>query len=98
MNVHLHALGIKDHILMQKRRCDHEMTKYLGGNAFFVSRGSEKVFVESKIADDLKGMTLGVYDRETDQLIGYGKKAAGQLPRFLFGQYPTHKCIGCCFS
>lgn len=128
MRVYLRALELDDYVLINKWRSDPEITKFLGGNVFFVSSERERLSIQNKILDDSKNIYLGICDNETDQLIGYtsinnidlrnskaewasifigdraylghgyGKEAAMLTLRFLFDQYPVHKCYGYCLE
>jgi RimJ/RimL family protein N-acetyltransferase len=128
MRVYLRALEIDDYLLINKWRNDPDVTKYLGGNVFFVSSERERKAIENKIFDDSKNIYLSICLLDTNQLIGYssinnldlrnrkaewggtfigdkeyigggyGKEASMLMLRFLFDQYPIHKCYGYCLE
>lgn len=128
MKVYLRALELDDYVLINKWRNDPLISKYLGGNVFFVSSERERQSVANKIQDDSKNIYLSICDTDTNQLIGYtsinnidlrnrkaewggtligdvnflgkglGKVASALMLRFLFDQYPLHKCYGYCLE
>lgn len=128
MRVYLRALELDDYVLINKWRSDPTISKYLGGNVFFVSSERERKSIENKIQDDSKNIYLSICDTNTNQLIGYtsinnldlrnrkaewggtligdtnflgkglGKEASALMLRFLFDQYPIHKCYAYCLQ
>jgi len=128
MRVYLRALELDDYVLINKWRNDPDVSKYLGGNVFFVSSERERKSIENKILDDSKNIYLSICDISTNQLIGYtsinnldlrnrkaewggtligdkqflgkglGKEASALMLRFLFDQYPIHKCYAYCLE
>ena len=71
MPVYLRALVSEDYLLINKWRNNPEITKFLGGNFFYVSPEREKKSLENKILDDSKNIYLGVCLSNNKQLIGY---------------------------
>lgn len=69
--IYLRALELDDSDLIYKWRQDKSITKYLGGNYFYVSHERERKSIENKILDDSKNIYLGVCLIENDKLIGY---------------------------
>lgn len=71
MPVYLRALETDDYLLINKWRNNPKITKYLGGNFYYVSPDREKKSIEAKIFDDSKNVYLGICLSENKQLIGY---------------------------
>lgn len=69
--VFLRALEIEDYKLISKWRNDINVTRYLCGNAYFVSSEREKKSIENKILDDSRNLYLGVCLIEDERIIGY---------------------------
>lgn len=128
MRVYLRAFELNDYILINQWRNDPVISKYLGGNFYFVSPERERKSVENKIFDDSKNIYLSICDLRNNDLIGYtninnidlrnlkaewggtlignkdyigkgyGKEASSLMLRFLFDQYPIHKCYSYCLE
>jgi len=71
MNVYLRAFEPDDYLKINKWRKDPEISKYLGGNVFFVSAEREKKWIEDRIFNDSKQIYLGICLQENGELIGY---------------------------
>jgi RimJ/RimL family protein N-acetyltransferase len=72
MRVYLRALELEDYKPINLWRSDPEIFRYLCGNMFFVSTERERKAVEGKILNDAINVYLGICDKESNELIGYG--------------------------
>lgn len=71
MNIFLRAFEIDDYKLISIWRNDDEITRFLGGNHFFVSAYREKAWVEDKIMNDSKNIYLAICLVDDGAMVGF---------------------------
>lgn len=69
--IYIRAFELEDYLLINKWRSNINVTKYLVGNVFFVSKERERISVESKILDDSKNVYFAICENESNKMIGY---------------------------
>ena len=70
-SVYLRAFEVDDYKLINKWRCDPEVSEMLVGNKLFVSSVREKAWVEEKIHKDKVEMYFAICDKQTNEMVGY---------------------------
>ncbi len=70
MRVYLRALEYEDCDILYKWRNDPEVSKYLGGNVYFVSKAREKKWLDELILDDKENLRLGICIEKNRNYIG----------------------------
>lgn len=71
MRIYLRALEVNDHILINKWRNNPEIKKNFAANSFFVSSERDKKWVEERILNDRKDLTLVICLKENNKMIGF---------------------------
>jgi len=71
MRVYLRAFELDDYKLINKWRKDNEITKFLGGNKYFISSERDRKWIEEKIFDNKTSNYLAICLKDSEEMIGY---------------------------
>lgn len=69
--IYLRALEINDYVLINKWRNNSEIKKNFAANSLFISSERDKKWVEDRIFNDRKDITLAICLKENDIIIGF---------------------------
>ena len=71
MRVYLRAFELEDYKLINKWRNDNEINENFASNKLFISSERDRKWIEERIFNDKKDISLAVCLKENNELIGY---------------------------